>query len=487
MTAVVRDYGLVGEDSRLAIDRGLVEAEWFRPPIDPERLTALQVRTNARAARDTILWLGLLGVFGYLAFRALGSWWAAPAFMAYGALYGGAGDSRWHECGHGTAFRTKWLNDVVYYIASFMLLRQPTLWRWSHVRHHTDTIVVGRDPEIMFPRPSNLPTVLGVYLPVVLLPKAVWRTIKHAAGRIDDDARDFIPTDELPKLKWESRAYIAVLAGTAVWCVAIGSIVPALYVGLPTFYGAWLMVFFGALQHAGLREDVLDHRYNSRTVYMNPILRFLYSNMNYHVEHHIFPTVPYYALPALHQEIKQYLAPADSSTISAYRRIFATLRRQWRDPTYDDPRPDVPEVSSPERTYVNTGLTAWAGDVHDGMIDLGPAEGLAPGSARRVDRGDATYALYRLDPEDLDPEDSGEGDPSSEFVLSDGLCTHGQAHLAEGAVLDCMVECPKHNGCFDLRTGEALRYPATEPITLYDVTLRNGRVVSRLAPRDPVT
>ena len=50
-------------------------------------------------------------------------------------------------------------------------------------------------------------------------------------------------------------------------------------------------------------------------------------------------------------------------------------------------------------------------------------------------------------------------------------------------MLDGMIECPKHNGCFDLSTGEALRFPATEPITLYDVAVRNGRVVSRLAPR----
>ena len=45
---------------------------------------------------------------------------------------------------------------------------------------------------------------MGVYVPVMILPKAVWRTLTHAAGRIDDDARDFIPIDELPKLKWES-------------------------------------------------------------------------------------------------------------------------------------------------------------------------------------------------------------------------------------------------------------------------------------------
>ena len=37
---------------------------------------------------------------------------------------------------------------------------------------------------------------------------------------------------------------------------------------------------------------------------MNPVSRFLYWNMNYHVEHHMFPMVPYHALPQLHEEIK---------------------------------------------------------------------------------------------------------------------------------------------------------------------------------------
>ena len=71
-----------------------------------------------------------------------------------------------------------------------------------------------------------------------------------------------------------------------------------MHVGLPTLYGGWLALSFGLTQHAGLAEDVLDHRLNSRTVYMNPIFRFLYWNMNYHVEHHMFPMVPYHALPS---------------------------------------------------------------------------------------------------------------------------------------------------------------------------------------------
>ncbi len=228
------------------------------------------------------------------------------------------------------------------------------------------------------------------------------------------------------------------------------------------------MAFFAVSQHTGLREDVLDHRLNTRTIYMNPVLRFLYSNMNYHTEHHMFPTVPYYSLPALHREVKGYLAPASPNTWSAYRQILSTLRRQWRDPAYDEPRTALPAVTNADRGSGDTGHTVWAGDRHDGWFDLGPASALAPGLALRVDVGDETYALFRLD--------------DGTLACTEGLCTHGQAHLAEGVVLDCLVECPKHNGRFDLRTGAAVRRPATNPITLYPVEICNGRVISNLQP-----
>jgi Na+-transporting NADH:ubiquinone oxidoreductase subunit F len=56
-----------------------------------------------------------------------------------------------------------------------------------------------------------------------------------------------------------------------------------MYVGLPNLFGSWLGVIYGLSQHAGLAENVLDHRLNSRTIYLNPIHRYLYWNMNYHV------------------------------------------------------------------------------------------------------------------------------------------------------------------------------------------------------------
>ena len=52
-------------------------------------------------------------------------WLSVPFWLAYGVLYGSASDSRWHECGHGTAFKTPWMNDAVYQIACFMIIRNP--------------------------------------------------------------------------------------------------------------------------------------------------------------------------------------------------------------------------------------------------------------------------------------------------------------------------------------------------------------------------
>ena len=49
---------------------------------------------------------------------------------------------------------------------------------------------------------------------------------------------------------------------------------PLCSVGLPQFFGTWLMLVHSTTQHAGLAENVLDHRLNCRTVYMNPINRF---------------------------------------------------------------------------------------------------------------------------------------------------------------------------------------------------------------------
>ena len=479
-----RDYSLTGPQAAAALAAGLADARWYQPPIDPERLRALMERKNGRPARDTALWAALLAGTGTGAFMFLRrrSRWAIAAFAAFGALYGGSADARWHENGHGTAFKAKWANDAVYHVASFMLLREPTLWRWSHFRHHSDTIIVGRDAEISYPRPTKLVPLVLNYLNLVNGPRMLLRTIQHAAGRMDGTTRELVPPEDLPRLVREARVHIAVLGAAVAGAVMSGTMVPLLFVGLPSFYGAWLLVFFGITQHAGLREDVLDHRLNTRTVYMNPVFRFLYLNMNYHLEHHLFPSVPYYNLPQLHEEIKAYLPPPKLSVMAAYREIIHALRQQRRDPTWELPLPELPGglFLPPSRVEPAAGPAGTVGSTEGGQLaptpgggadevaDLGPVEGVGIGGVRRVEVDGHIYALYRLEEE--------------KFALTDGLCSHAQAELSEGHLDGCVIECPKDNGRFDVRTGEAVRRPATRALRTYPVEVAGGRVVAWLVP-----
>ncbi len=463
-----RDYSLVGAESRRAVEHGLADAEWFRPHVDPARLAALTERTNGRAVLDAALWFALLIGFGAAAVLSIGNWWAIPLFAAYGALYGGSADPRWHEFGHGTATRSERVNDAVYYVASFFLLRGPTLWRWSHYRHHSDTIVVGRDPEIQVPRPPTIRKFLLNYTHLLIVPKALARMARHAFGRIDAEARDFIPERELRKVVWEARAFLGILAAVVATSIAIGSVVPLLLVGLPTIYGAWLMVFFGVTQHLGLREDVLDHRANTRTVYMNPVFRFLYLNMNYHVEHHMFPAVPYYRLPALHAEIRDALPAPSPSTFRAYREIVGEMWRQRRDPSDELEGRTIPVVPPAMGQAIERAIAA---PVAGGRFDLGAADDLAPGTMTGAVADGLPLVVARL--------------ASGAVCVVDGICTHGHAHLADGALVGDDIECPKHNGRFDLTTGAPCRKPVRVPLGVYDVSVTGGRITTTLARQNP--
>jgi fatty acid desaturase len=329
-----RDYSLSGPENARAVEAGLANADWYRTTVSRARLKELMKRSDGPATRDTIIWLAALIVCGGFGAYFWGSWLCVPFFLVYGVLYGSSGDSRWHECGHGTAFQTQWKNEVVYQIACFMMIRNPTIWRWSHTRHHTDTIVVGRDPEIIAMRPPALALILVNFFGLLDFPKGLAQMVRYAAGSLTGDEKDFVPKSEQPKVFYVARIWVLIYLATLIACFATRSILPAMLIGLPRIYGAWHHVLTGITQHVGLAEDVIDHRLNCRTMYLNPFSRFVYWNMNYHTEHHMFPLVPYHALPALHVEIKADCPPPYHGFWDAYGEIIPTVIRQLRDPTY---------------------------------------------------------------------------------------------------------------------------------------------------------
>jgi len=331
MSTTRRDYSLVGPEAARAVERGLAQAEWYRTPVPRKRMKELMRRRDGPAIRDTLIWLGAMAVLGALGAYFWFSIWSLIFFAGYGVLYGSASDSRWHECGHGTAFRTRWMNTVVYALACFMIMRDPTVWRWSHTRHHTDTIIVGRDPEIIAMRPPAALHLIANLFGVFDVAHAFKEMFIHAAGRLTAPEATFIPDTERHKVYRTARIWLVVYGATVVACVASRSILPAMFIGLPRLYGAWHHVMTGLTQHSGLAEDVTDHRLNTRTCYMNPISRFIYWNMNYHVEHHMFPMVPYHALPALHEELKADLPAPTRSIPAAFAEFLPVMRRQLQD------------------------------------------------------------------------------------------------------------------------------------------------------------
>ena len=330
-----RDYSLTGRAAQTAAAAGLVAAEWYHTHIPRQAMKDLMRRRDGPALRDTAIWILLLLGFGAGGAFLWGTVWCVPFFIAYGVLYGSSGDSRWHECGHGTAFRTAWMNTVVYHVASFMMFREPTIWRWSHARHHTDTIIVGRDPEIAVMRPPNITGILLDFFAVRSTLNTLKHLVIHAAGRLTAEEKTFVPEMERWKVFAIARVLLAIHVFIPVLAFELKSWPLVMLIGiLPTMYGAWLGHVFAMTQHTGLAENILDHRLNSRTVYMNPLSRFLYWNMNYHVEHHMFPMVPYHALPRLHYMVIDDMPKPYASIIDAFREIIPTLFRQRKDPDW---------------------------------------------------------------------------------------------------------------------------------------------------------
>lgn len=109
---------------------------------------------------------------------------------------------------------------------------------------------------------------------------------------------------------------------------------------------------------------------------------------------------------------------------------------------------------------MNDDTTDW--------IDACATDDIEEEDVIRFDHGERTFALYHA--------------PDGGYYCTDGLCTHEQVHLADGLVMDHVIECPKHNGQFDYRTGAPLRAPVCEALRVYPTRVAGDRVLVRVTP-----
>jgi MocE subfamily Rieske [2Fe-2S] domain protein len=200
---------------------------------------------------------------------------------------------------------------------------------------------------------------------------------------------------------------------------------------------------------------------------MNRLNRYLYWNMGYHVEHHMFPMVPYYNLPKLHQLVKADMPPAYNGLVEAYREIIPALRRVAQDPDYYVQRPlPTPAQRPVPREAAQVVRSAAASDAA-GWVEVCNLSLLLPGDVLRFEHRGNAYAIYRTQ--------------IGQLFASDSMCTHGRTDLSGGLLQGTCIECPKHNGRFDIRDGSVRRPPPRVPLKTYPIGEWNGKVLLNVA------
>lgn len=316
-----------------SIEEGL-QNEWYVAPLPRKETKNFARRSDWPAIRHFGGYFLLTIGTGTLAYSLLDTWYLfVPAYLVFSLIFAFS-EAAWHETVHGTAFKSRWLNKSVNFVASIMGHRDIVFSTWSHAIHHSYTNIKGIDPELQAPRPPNLFVIVLNFTRIHGSIMQLWMMLQHALGIITPLGRRIVPENEWNKLIWNARLFMGIYVLMIIWCIAIGSIVPMVFLFLPRFFGAWGLESVVTMQHPGLAEEVWDHRLNTRTVHVPKWVQFLYFNMNYHIEHHMYPMVPFHALAGLHEKVKDHYPKTYQGYWSVYRDLIPTLIKQVKDPEW---------------------------------------------------------------------------------------------------------------------------------------------------------
>ena len=313
---------------------------WYRSRLDPTTFKELHQRSDFKAWVQTLGYLGLLLLLGFSAFYSSRHfpWYATVGIVfLYGTCFSFQVNAI-HELGHNTVFRTKFWNGFFVRIFSFLAIVNFERFMTSHARHHRYTLHAPDDLEVVLPmkimRRQFFRT--GFIFPV----KAWWNlkdVCRLACNRFGGEWELAL----FPEGSDARRAAVnwsrTMLVGHA--CILTVSLCFHLWMLpiLTTFgscYGEWLFFLCNNTQHIGLQDDVPDFRLCCRTFTLHPFLRFLYWQMNYHIEHHMYAAVPCYHLPRLHELIEHDLPPSADGLFAVWHEIAAIQEIQELQPDY---------------------------------------------------------------------------------------------------------------------------------------------------------
>lgn len=272
-------------------------------------------------------WIALLLASGYLLYLSQSSPWFIPMLVIYGTFITLPAYALSHECAHGTAFRSRWINESLFWISSLIYFEEPLHRRYAHARHHTYTWINGLDAQMPYKTPMTFRGWLLEISGIGYFLFSLNALLVSASGRFSDNIREFTPHSELPRLMWGARLFLSFYLLLAA-AIALGSDFLWWYLVLPRIVGGPVTFLYTLIQHVDMAEDQMDLRHSTRSFKTSALSRFLYMNMNFHIEHHMYPTVPFHAIPALNRAIEDQLPRPDPGfVLTNYRILKAIIAR----------------------------------------------------------------------------------------------------------------------------------------------------------------
>ena len=290
-------------------------------PLSPEELAHLRRRSDAKGLARLAAHLVVLALTGALVTLTQGSGWVVGALWLHGVvlvfLF-----APLHESVHYTAFASRWINRRVADVIGFLMLLPARYFRAFHLAHHRYTQDPQRDPELASPKPATLGALILAVSGLPLWRERVATLMRHTRGQVDEP---FIEPGRRRRIVWEARAHIALYLGAGAASLALASDVLLWYWIVPSLIAQPMLRMFLLAEHTGcpLVPDMLR---NSRTTHTHALVRFLAWNMPYHSEHHTYAAVPFHALPALHERLKDRIAVQSPGYARTIRGIAADLR-----------------------------------------------------------------------------------------------------------------------------------------------------------------
>ena len=330
---------------------------WYRCPIEPETLRKLTRPSDVRGLVQAAGHLGIWAATGLAAYLCFSHemWWGFFAALFLHGTVAAFFTAPHHELCHTTVFRTKWLNEFFLRIFAVFGWQNFEIYRFSHTYHHRFTLFVEGDREEVLPLNPSLRALYLLQLFTVNITggyqsRGLIPMLKHfvaiSLNRFDNPFNSWGPelyeghrNERRKAVRW-ARLVLAFHAAVIACAVAIGEPVVAVLVSGSVFFANWLRYFVGVPQHCGLRGQIPDFRKCARTITLDPVSEFLFWNMNWHIEHHMYGAVPCYNLARLHRAVAHDM-PEPRTLIGAWKEMRETWKRQQTDAghEYDTPVP----------------------------------------------------------------------------------------------------------------------------------------------------